>query len=50
MPGILAWNQTGVTLRPIRRLRLIILRPALVFMRARNPNLRTRLVLLARRG
>ncbi len=32
------------------RLRLIILRPALVFMRALKPNCRARLILLTRRG
>ena len=36
--------------RPIRRLRLIIFRPALVFIRARNPCLRIFLILLTRLG
>ena len=42
--------QTRVMARPTRRLRLMILRPALVDMRARNPSLRTRLILLILRG
>ena len=38
--------QTTLTLRPTRRLRFIICRPFFVRIRARNPTLRTRLVLL----
>jgi len=39
-----------VVLRPVRRLLFMILRPRVVFMRARNPTLRIRLILLTLRG
>jgi hypothetical protein len=42
--------QAAANRRPIRRLRLIIWRPSLVFIRARNPRLRIRLILLILRG
>ena len=41
---------SGVIRRPIARLRLMSLRPALVLIRARKPNMRTRLILLTRLG
>jgi len=39
-----------LTLRPLLRLRLTSLRPLLVFIRARKPNLRARLMRLRRLG
>jgi hypothetical protein len=41
---------SGTSRRPKRRFRLMIRRPRVVRMRARNPNLRIRFLLLTRRG
>ena len=43
-------NQSLINRRPMRRRAFKILRPDLVFMRARKPHCRTRLMLLTRLG
>ena len=50
LKGVQLNHILGVIRRPIARLRLISLRPALVLIRARKPNMRTRLILLTRLG